>query len=80
MKKLFTSKEKRLHYSAKAKDKSLTDEQRAYAKGQRDARNDYTFGFLLGKNSPLDDAAKKEIKANRKKYYDEKKNRKKSKE
>lgn len=69
----FSSKEKRLHYTAKANDERLDDEARAYAKGQRDARNDGLFGYLLGKKSPLSEAEKQEIKDKRRQYYDSKK-------
>lgn len=61
----FSSKEKRKHYTERAKDTSLTPEQQAYAKGQRDARNDELMGFLLGRNSPLSQEQKSDIKSKR---------------
>lgn len=76
---IFKPKDKRKHYTKRAKDESLTPEQRAYAKGQRDARNESMISYLLGKNSPLsaDEKAKmKEAqKAKRAEYQRNKKNK-----
>lgn len=71
---VYTPKERRAHYTGvangtippKADSKFSAQEQIAYAKGQRDARNDQTMGYLLGKNSPLSAAEKQKLKDNRK--------------
>lgn len=85
--KYFTKKEKREYYTKKAKgeiapkkeSKYSEAEQLAYARGQRDARNDIMVGEMLGKNSKLSDAEKKAFKERRKaqraKYNEEKKNK-----
>lgn len=71
---IFSWKEKRKHYTAvangtkpvKANSKFTPEEQRAYARGQRDAMNDQAVGFVLGKNSKLSAAEKQALKDKRK--------------
>ena len=71
---IFTNKEKRKHYTevangtkpVKATSKYTEAEQRAYACGQRDARNDQMIGHMLGKNSTLSEAEKQSFKDKRK--------------
>ncbi len=71
---IFTNKEKRKHYTnvangtkaVKANSKYSEAEQRAYARGQRDARNDQMIGHMLGKNSTLSEAEKQSFKDKRK--------------
>ncbi len=71
---IFTTKQKREHYTGVAngtiptkKDSKYTDaEQRAYARGQRDALNDQAVGHILGKNSKLSAEEKQAFKDKRK--------------
>ena len=71
---IFTWKEKRKHYTdvangtkpVKANSKFTPEEQRAYARGQRDAMNDAAVGHMLGKNSTLSEAEKLSFKEKRK--------------
>ncbi len=68
---VFTPKERRAHYNnvgyhdapVKANSKFSEAEQRSYARGQADARNEQVTSYLLGKNSPLTDKEKAPIKA-----------------
>ena len=68
---VFTPKERRAHYNnvgyhdapVKANSKFSEAEQRSYARGQADARNEQVTSYLLGKNSPLTDKEKAQIKA-----------------
>lgn len=70
---MFSTKEKRAHYTGVAngtiptkKDSKYSDaEQRAYARGQRDALNDQVVGYVLGKNSNLSAAEKQAFKEKR---------------
>ncbi len=71
---VFTPKERRAHYNnvgyknapVKANSQFSESEQRAYARGQADARNEQAVSFLLGKNSPLSEKEKQQFKAERK--------------
>lgn len=66
----FTPKERRAHYNqigyggaaVKADSRFTEEEQRAYARGQADARNEAAMAYMLGKNSPLSDAEKAQLK------------------
>ena len=67
---IFTPKERRAHYAGvangtvavKPNSKFSEEEQRAYAKGQTDARNEQAVAVMLGKNSPLSEAEKMQLK------------------
>lgn len=67
---IYTPKERRAHYNniaygnaaVKADSKFSEAEQRAYAKGQADARNEQAKSAMLGKNSPLSDAEKAQLR------------------
>ena len=67
----FTPKEKHAYYTGVANGKIAPKEnssvsaqsQKDYARGQRDARNEMAISYLLGKNSPLSDKQKAEMKA-----------------
>lgn len=71
---IFTPKERRAHYNqvgysnapVKANSQFAESEQRAYARGQADARNEQAVAYLLGKNSPLTEKEKQQFKAERK--------------
>ncbi len=67
---IYTPKERRAHYNAvaygnaavKADSKYSESEQRAYAKGQADARNEQAKAAVLGKHSSLSAAEKEKIR------------------
>ncbi len=67
---IYTPKERRAHYNAvaygnaavKADSKYSESEQRAYAKGQADARNEQAKVYVLGKYSSLSAAEKEKIR------------------
>lgn len=71
---IFTPKERRAHYTAvasgakpvKANSQFSEEVQRAYARGQRDALNEGSIAFVLGKHSNLSEAEKAKIRADRK--------------
>lgn len=73
-KKGFTPKEKLSHYAAvangskpvKESEKHSAAQQRAYARGQTDARRELNMSFMLGKHSPLTDEEKAALKARNK--------------
>ena len=71
---VFTPKERREHANAvgyrdapvKADSKYTEEEQRAYNRGVADVLNDQAMRYVLGKNSPLSEAEKTQIKAENK--------------
>lgn len=71
---IFTPKERREHANAvgyrdapvKAGSKYTEEEQRAYNRGVADVLNDQAMRYVLGKNSPLSEAEKTQIKAENK--------------
>lgn len=71
---VFTPKERRAHANAvgygnapvKPDSRFSEEQQRAYNRGVADTLNDQTMRFLLGKNSPLSEAEKQQIKAENK--------------
>lgn len=83
----FTPKEKLAHYAAvangsapvKQSAKYGAREQRAYARGQADARRENNISFMLGKHSPLSADEKAELKAELKRKREEYKANKKNK-
>lgn len=69
----FTAKERREHATAvgyhgapvKADSQFSEEQQRAYNRGVADTLNRQTIGYLLGKNSPLSEAEKAQMRADR---------------